>query len=227
LLRQEASASSGGGQTTAAMQEAAMKTLFACVLGLAFAEGAVAAQGKGVSVGISLSEGQLEAFHLAIGDHYGVPPSRVVGLRDRYRCRDEELPVAYFLAARARVEPTAVFELRARNRSWLDITFHYGLSPDIFFIPVRTDPAGPPYGKAYGYYRKRGAGNEWARAALSDSDLVALVNLRFLSERYGVPPESVMEMRGRQASFAVINDEIRNGKTAKANQKGKSHAKKK
>jgi hypothetical protein len=53
------------------------------------------------------------------------------------------------------------------------------------------------------------------------------VNLRFLSERHGVPPESVMEMRGRQASFAVINDEFRNGKAAKANQKGKSHTKKK
>lgn len=204
-----------------------MKVFFTCVLGVALAQGAAAAQGNAVSVGVSVSDGQLTAFHLAIGDHFGVPPGRVVDSRDRYRCRDEELPVAYFLAARARVEPAAVFELHARNRSWLDITLHYGLSPDIFFVPVRTDPVGPPYGKAYGYYRKRGAGPEWARAALTDADLVALVNLRFLSERYGVSPETVMEMRGRQASFAVINDEIGNGRAAKANQKGRTRAKKK
>jgi hypothetical protein len=137
------------------------------------------------------------------------------------------LPVAYFLAARARVEPTAVFELRAQRRSWLDLTFHYGLSPDIFFMPVRTDPTGPPYGKAYGYYRKRSAGRDWARTALSDTDLVALVNLRFLSERYRLPPETVMEMRGRQASFVVINDEIRTGKAATSKHEGKRHTNKK
>lgn len=204
-----------------------MKVLFACVFGLAFATAATAVVSQNVSVGVSVSDGQLKAFHLAVGDHYGVPSSRVVEARDRYRCRDEELPVAYFLAARARVEPAAVFELRAQNRSWLDITLHYGLSPDIFFIPVRADPVGPPYGKAYGYYRTRGAGNGWTRTALSDSDLIALVNLRFLSEHHGVPPEAVMELRGRQASFAVINEEIRNGKAAKANQKGKGRTKKK
>ena len=41
------------------------------------------------------------------------------------------------------------------------------------------------------------------------------------------PPDTVMEMRGRQASFAAINDELRTGKTSKANQKGETHAKRK
>jgi len=204
-----------------------MKRVLVCVVAVVVCQNPAMGQGRAIDLGVSVSDGRLRDFYLAISDHYHVPPDQVVELHDRYRCQDDELPVAYFLAARAHVAPTAVISLRAQRMSWLDIAFHFRLTPDIFFVPVRTEPVGPPYGNAYGYYRKYAPSREWKRIPLTDQDVVALVNLRFLAEHHGVSPDTVMAMRGRQASFAIINDEIRNGKAAKANQKGKSHAKKK
>jgi hypothetical protein len=204
-----------------------MKRVLACVVAMVVCQSPAMGQGREIDLGVSVSDGKLRDFYFAVGDYYHAPPIHVVELRDRYRCQDEELPVAYFLAARAHVTPEAVFSLRIQKMSWLDIAFHFRLTPDIFFVPVRAEPVGPPYGNAYGYYRKYGATREWKRMALTDHDVVALVNLRFVSDYHGMPPETVMGMRGRQASFVAINDEIRRGKAEKANQKSKSKPKKK
>jgi len=204
-----------------------MPTIVACVVVLALAGGAAAAQSRDLSIGVFASDGQLKSFYLAIGDHYGVPPERVATLRDRYRCRDEELPVAFFLAARARVAAADVLNLRLQGRSWLDITYHYGLAPDIYFVPVQTDPTGPPYGRAYGHYRTRGAGREWARSALADPDIVALTNLRFLSEHHGVSAETLIATGGWQVNFVAINDELTKGRAGGATQQARGNRKKK
>lgn len=212
-----------------------MKGIVACFIGLIFIQGAAVAQTRDVDFGISISDGRLRDFYLAIGDHYGVPPQQVVEVRERYRCPDEDLPVVYFLAARAHVEPAAIISLRVNRMPWLDIAFHYHLTPDIFFIPVTMEHIGPPYGKAYGYYRKYGPSRNWKKIVLTDREVVDLVNLRFMSEQYRMSPETVMAMRGRESKFVVINEEIRKGKEKgkpenhgqNQNQKGNGKNKKK
>jgi hypothetical protein len=47
---------------------------------------------------------------------------------------------------------------------------------------------------------------------LVDDDVVNLVNLRFMSEYHGIPPEVVMDRRGRGEKFFVMNDEFREEK---------------
>jgi len=64
--------------------------------------------------------------------------------------------VVFFIADRAGLKPAPVIELRDLKKSWLDITIHFGLSPEIYYVPVTVDP-GPPYGKAYGYFKKHRA----------------------------------------------------------------------
>jgi len=92
---------------------------------------------------------------------------------------------------------------------------------------------GPPYGNAYGYYRKYGPSRNWKKIALTDHEVVDLVNLRFMSEHYGMSPETVIAMRGRESKFVVINEEIRKGKekgrqdSQGQNGKGKGKIKKK
>lgn len=161
---------------------------------------------QNVRTGVSITDGHLNNFYLSIGDYYRVPESRVVYVRDRYPRHDEELPVIFFLSSRARVDPQVILDLRTRKRmSWLDITFHFGLSPEIYYIPVRR--VGPPYGKAYGYYKKHG--NDYNRVVLADSDVVNLVNLRFMSDYHGVDPEVIMDRRGKGEKFIVMNDALR------------------
>jgi hypothetical protein len=69
----------------------------------------VATASAQVSAGVSINSGH-NSFSFAIGDYYGVPESRVVYVRDHYRIRDEELPVVFFLASRAHVDPRVIID---------------------------------------------------------------------------------------------------------------------
>lgn len=183
--------------------------LCAAALALALPAGAAGQ----VSAGVSIGPGGVESFTVAVGDHYRVAPSVVTGYRDRYRMADDELPVVFFLAARAQVGPQAVIDLRIGHRSWFDIAVHFGLSPDIFFVPVGTEKIGPPYGNAYGYYRNHGRGGDWRGFKPTDREVVDLVNLRFLSEVHHMAPDEIVARRSRGESFVKIHESLGRGKT--------------
>jgi len=186
-----------------------MKKATTALMVLIFLVLAVSASAQNVSTGISISNGVLNSFYFAIGDYYRVPEARVVHVKKHYRVRDEELPVVFFLASRAHVEPDAIIDLRIRQRmSWLNITFHYGLTPEIYYVPVER--VGPPYGKAYGHYKKHG--QDYRKVVLVDEDVINLVNLRFICDYHSAAPERVMDMRGQGMRFVVINDDFRREK---------------
>jgi hypothetical protein len=189
-------------------REDIMKKMLVPIIGLALMAGLVPAAAGQVDVGISVGAGGVRGFYLSIGSYFRIPEAEVLALRDRYRVRDEELPVVFFLAARTHVLPSVIVNLRVRGLSWLDIAFRYNLTADIFFVPVRVDKIGPPYGNAYGHFRRYRARREWGRMVLSDREVVDLVNLRFISEYHRIAPETVMEMRGRGEAFVAINDEV-------------------
>ncbi len=171
----------------------------------------VCAAEASVDLGVSIGEEGLRGFYLAVGNYYGVPEREVVVVRDRH-IPDEEIPVVFFLAQRAHVRPSAIIDLRLAGRSWLDISLHFGFGPEIFYVPVReTVVIGPPYGKAYGYYKKKPK-KQWRTIVLSDADVVNLVNLRFISDHYRYEPEKVMKLRKGGKNFVVINDEVIKGK---------------
>ncbi|MBU4321448.1 MAG: hypothetical protein L6246_06070 [Thermodesulfovibrionales bacterium] len=160
-----------------------------------------------VDIGVSIGDEGLRGFYLAVGDYYRVPQREVVIIRER-GMPYEELPVVYFIAGRARVAPEIIVNLRLGGMSWMDITLRYGLSPEIFYVPVRV---GPPYGKAYGYYMNKPK-KEWKKIVFKDSDIINLVNLKFTSEHYKYSPNEVIKMREKGKNFVVINDEIKKGK---------------
>jgi len=163
---------------------------------------------QNITLGLSISEGEVRDFYLSISSYFKVPEARILEIQKSYRLADEELPVVFFIAARARVEPVAVLNLRVKGMSWWDISVHFGLSPEIFFIPVGLVRIGPPYGRAYGYYHQYRQQKTWGKVILNDVDVVNLVNLRFISEHHQIPPERVMEMRGRGEKFLDIHDKI-------------------
>lgn len=187
----------------------------------------VPAQDTQVDFGISVADGELRSFYLAISNHYRIPGEEVLAVKERYRFRNEELPVVYFLAARAHVKPSAIIDLRLAQMSWLDISFRYGLTPEIFFVPLTVEKVGPPYGKAYGYYKKYHPSKEWKKIVLSDNEVVDLVNLRFISEYHKLAPNTVIGMRGQGMNFVNINVEIEKGKGKSKGKKEKIKNKKK
>lgn len=201
------------------MRTVALKAT-AAAAGLAFLLCGTAAPAGQVSASVSIGGGTIDSFFVAIGDHYRVSPQIVVDYRSRYKLADEELPVVFFLAAQAQVGPQAVIDLRLGRRSWFDIAVHFGLSPDVFFVPVGGEKIGPPYGNAYGYYRNHGRGGDWRSYRPTDREVVDLVDLRFLSEYHRIAPEEIMGLRGRGQSFVEIHGDIGRGKGSSGQAKG-------
>jgi hypothetical protein len=164
-----------------------------------------------VNAGVTVGPGGIKSFYVAIGTHYRVAPQVVVDYHNRYRLADDELAVVFFLAARAQVSPQVVIDLRPGRRSWLEIALHLKLSPEVFFVPVGLDRIGPPYGNAYGYYRKYGRLGDWRDFRATDREIADLVNLRFMSEYHGRAPEDIIVLRGRGRAFAAIHDDFGKG----------------
>lgn len=157
-----------------------------------------------VDIGISIGDEGIRDFYLSIGDYYHVPEREVIIIRER-NIPDEEIPVVFFLAKRARVSPAGIVDLRLRGMTWMDITLHYHLTPEIFYVPVKVRP---PYGKAYGHYLNKPR-KKWKRIVLRDDDVVDLVNLKFISEHYRYPAAEVMKKRFDGWNFVMIHDDVR------------------
>ena len=163
-----------------------------------------------VNAGISVGDQGLHGFYLAIGNAYHVPERQVMVMRER-SIPDDELPVVFFLAQRARVDPGVIVELRLRGMSWYDITTHFGLGSEIYYYrPVRQLRGPTPYGRAFGHYRQHPE-KQWRRMRLADEDIVNLVNLRFAAE-HGHMNATQVSGRGKVAArFNTIYSDSRTG----------------
>ena len=165
-----------------------------------------------VSSGLTIGEGSIKDFHLAIGAHFGVEERAVVALRKDVP--DGELPVVFHIAGKAKVSPAALVALRRQKKTWLDITLHFGLSPEIFHVPVTKVP-GPPYGRAYGYFKNKPK-SEWGKIKLNDDEIVHLVNVKFLSSRHHRSPDDVLRMNPAGRSFVKLHSTLKGKKSFEA-----------
>lgn len=180
-----------------------------------------------MDLGISVGDEGLQGFYLTVGDYYQVPQKEVIVIKER-RIPDEEIPVVLLIAKRARVSPQSVIDLRLDGRTWIDITIHFGLSPEIFYIPARAETVyyvpvivekGPPHGKAYGHYKKMSK-KEWNKVVLKDIDVVNLVNLKVASEHYHLSPDKVIKMRNQATSYVEIDNRLKKEGRAPARGQG-------
>lgn len=188
--------------------------LFISATLLLLAFGSMTTQAE-VSVGLSIDKEGIKSFHLSIGEHYHVEEQEIVVLREK-KIHDEELAVLFYLADRAGVSHLKVLQLRLKRYSWMAITHRLGLTAEIFYLSLKSDP-GPPYGKAWGQLKKgkenkKNRKKAWAEVSLSDFEIINFVNLRFLSEKYGYAPEDVIRLRYQQDSFISINSKIKKAK---------------
>jgi hypothetical protein len=166
--------------------------------------------GAPVNVGVSGGDEGIRSFRLSVGEHFHVPEREIVVVH-KQGINEEEVPVVFFIAQRAHVSTKAVVGLHLQGMNWMDITLHYGLSPEIYYIPLKN---APPYGHAYRYYNKHPKGG-WQRNDLRDADIVNQVNLKFISEHNRCAPEKIMKYRSEGKSFTIIDQNTRNGKKGK------------
>ncbi len=164
------------------------------------------------SVGPTTSPGKeaLNGFVLAVGDYYRIPQREVIIIKER-GIPPREIPVVLLIAKKAHVAPEIVADFRLRGNTWLDTTFRFDLGPEIFYVRVGLVIRDPLYGNVYLRYTHKPK-KEWSRIALSDDDIINLVNLKLMSEHYGYPFETIIRMRSSGQQFDSIDDEIRREK---------------
>jgi hypothetical protein len=148
----------------------------------------------------------LADLHRAVHEELGLPEPLIVRLLEN-GLPDDELPVVGFLSQRSGWAPDRIVELHRGGLSYFEISRRAGLGPEIFYVPIAVDP-GPPYGKAWGYYKKTPRAR-WNAIVLPDADVVNLVNLRLAVDHYRVAPERVIELRRGGRGFAAIHGELR------------------
>ncbi len=118
---------------------------------------------------------------------------------------DDYAPVAAFIAAKALVSPTEVNKIFINsNKDWSKVMLHFNIAPSSLFLPVPTGyKVGPPYGKAYGYWKKY-QGNPKYKIKLDSNDINNLVNLNIIHGYYKTPAADIIKYRCEGNSFKWI-----------------------
>ncbi len=136
-------------------------------------------------------------LHLAVGD-YGYPRSAIEPCLPRLRYVEEDLPVVLFLAHQSGRPVDFIVGLRSQGLSWAVIFSRVAVPYDVLFVGIDRDP-GPPYGKAWGYWRKNPK-----KMRLSDDDVRGLVQVQVGHRVSGVSSFELARSRGKGKSVAVV-----------------------
>ena len=116
----------------------------------------------------------------------------------RLRYVEADLPVVLFLAHECGRPPGYIVDLRARGSSWSVIFTRVGVPYDVLFAGIDRDP-GPPYGNAWGHWRKQPRGPR-----LSDGDIAGLVQVQIGARAARMAPYELARARGQGRSIAVV-----------------------
>jgi hypothetical protein len=153
--------------------------------------------------------------------NYGYPRTVVEPLLPRIAYVEADLPVILFLARQSGRPPAFFVDLRAGGASWSVVFAKARIPMDVLFVGIDRDP-GPPYGKAWGYWRKHGRGS-----ALSDADIQGLARVQVGGRISGLATYDLARGGGDNVAVRVADKKGRsneNGKIAKgpSGEKGNS-----
>ena len=175
-----------------------------------------------VEFGAAVNVNDNTSLFFGVSSRYYEREPRVVETWSHRVPNPDDLSVLMFLSARSGRNLDAVFALRRAGLSWWDVSVRLGVPADVWFVPVAHKP-GPPYGKAYGHWKKHGK-NHYAYR-VDDRTCRDLVAVRVIHDYYGVPVDRAMEMRrkGGRIDHVVSNEyRSRHGKGGKHGKHGKA-----
>ena len=126
-------------------------------------------------------------------DYFAPPPMVAVELLRRCPAPEDDYPVILFLSRVSKRPPEEILRLRLDYLSWPDIMVRMNISPAVLFAGIDRDP-GPPYGKAWGYWRKHPRGE---RIPLRERDVVELAKIQIAARTQRVSPYALVAERNK------------------------------
>lgn len=146
-------------------------------------------------------------YFRAVAEFFNLPASEIAILGD-WDISADEIPVVLFVARRAGVSPEALVALRDGGQGWSELSERYEVGPAAFHVPVRDDAPAGRLADAYARFRSTPVG-EWSTIRLSDYEIVALVNVRVISQSLRLPAERVLAESGELDSFVGLYARLR------------------
>ncbi|MBP7868226.1 MAG: hypothetical protein KA419_20040 [Acidobacteria bacterium] len=150
---------------------------------------------------------EYQAYFSLVGNSYGFADNDVIAMREMGILEDE-LPLLFFIANRAHCHPRDVARYRLGHHSWMDVSRHYRLGPDAYYLQVDGYNEAA-FGGRYsylGYPRDR-----WSAVQFQDADLVYLANAHMLSRHYRVSPLDVYRGALGGKRFYQLEQQYRSG----------------
>lgn len=132
---------------------------------------------------------------------YPMQREAVIEVFHRIPNQYDDYPVLAFICHHSHVDPVTVWEYKTKGHKWSNVMAHFGVSPGLLFVDLPRAP-GPPYGNAYGYWRKNGKGI--SQDHISNDDVRFWVSLRAVSAYAAVQPARVMEWRDSGKQFNQV-----------------------
>lgn len=136
-------------------------------------------------------------LHLAV-NNYGYPRTVIEPVVPRLRYVEADLPVVLFLAHQSGRPVDFIVNLRSEGLGWSVIFTRVGVPYDVLFVGIDRDP-GPPYGKAWGHWKK-----QRKHFRPSDDVICGLVNVQTAHRVTGLSSFDVARARGHGKSFASV-----------------------
>lgn len=151
---------------------------------------------------------------------FPIPREEVGQVFSRIPNQYDDYPVLAFVCHYGHVSPEIVWEYKSKGHKWAVVMAHFGIDPDMLFVALPRDP-GPPYGNAYGYWKKQGRAIPVDR--ISNDDVRFWVRLQTTAAYMAVQPARVMEWRDSGKQFDQISQaryREKHGKGAKPQEAG-------
>jgi hypothetical protein len=160
-------------------------------------------------------------------DYFAPPPAVAVELVRNSPVPEDDFPVILYLARASKRQPREILRPRADYLSWSDTMDQLNIPPSVLFNGIDRDP-GPPYGKAWGYWRKH---QRDKRITLRDRDVVELAKLQIAARSQRVSPYTIAAVRQKGITVEEYVAGKNRGKypkskgAARGKDKGKEHGK--
>lgn len=164
------------------------------VLGLVLAAAPAAHAGIDVAFGARVPIGDDGGLFVNISSRYFERDPSVIQSWERRFESPDDLAVFFWITERSRRSADFVFSLRRQGLGWFEIGNRCGIPVDAWYVVVPAERPGPPYGKAYGHWKKHQQ-NPDHRVRLTDRQARDLVAVRMAHEYYRVPGEVAMDWR--------------------------------
>jgi hypothetical protein len=175
-----------------------------------------------VAVGMNVNEDTRIFLNITNQTWQPTVPATVV---QRCRYPEDDFPVVAFLAYHSHRDPNFILRLRTDGYSWSEIFYRVHVDPGVLFVGIDRDP-GPPYGKAWGYWRNNSRHGHHAHYRFSDRDVVGLVKVQTVSRHFGTSPFSVIDAQRhgeRMEAYSAGRWRQKNGRQTWSENHGQDH----